>query len=125
MEQLKNKTILLVDDDERNIFALSSYLEAMDMNVVAALDGKEAIDTMEQGLQPDIVLLDIMMPVMDGYETLAAMKERGMLEKTPVIAVTAKAMKGDMEKCLEAGAWDYIAKPVDTKMLMEKIARLL
>ncbi len=118
MQKLRNKTILLVDDDERNIFALGSYLEAMDMNVIKALDGKAALDIIHSGPVPEIVLLDMMMPVMDGYETLAEMKKDGTLLKIPVIAVTAKAMKGDKEKCLEAGMSDYIAKPVNIEQLL-------
>ena len=125
MEKLKNKIVLIVDDEERNLFALSSYLETLDMFVRTARNGEEALSMINAGPMPDIVLLDMMMPVMDGFETLAAMKKNGCLEKLPVLAVTAKAMKGDKEKCLEAGAWDYLSKPVDIRSLIEKMERYI
>lgn len=121
MDKLNGKLALIVDDDDRNIFALSSYLGAFDLKIISAENGEEAIATLKQGARPHIILLDIMMPVMDGYETLAVLKQDTMLKEIPVIAVTARAMKGDREKCMEAGAWDYVSKPIDLNALMEKI----
>jgi len=121
---MTNKTVLLVDDEQRNVFALSSYLQAQDMNVIVAENGEQALQMIKEH-DPAIVLLDMMMPVMDGYETLAAMKQNGDLQRIPVIAVTAKAMKGDREKCLDAGAWDYVSKPVELKSLLEKMNDLV
>lgn len=120
-KSLKNKTVLIVDDDERNIFALSNYLDILEMNVFKAYDGEEAIKLLQQETSIEIILLDMMMPLMDGYDTLKALKENGMLKKIPVIAVTARAMKGDEEKCIAAGASDYISKPVDLKIIVEKM----
>jgi CheY-like chemotaxis protein len=121
METLSNKTVLIVDDDSRNTFALGSYLETQDIKVVIAEDGEEAMSILINGTKPDIILLDIMMPEMDGYETLDVLKNHASFNKIPVIAVTAKSLKGDMEKCLEAGAWDYISKPIDLSVLLDKI----
>jgi CheY-like chemotaxis protein len=121
MQKLKNKAVLIVDDDERNTFALCSYLERLDMKITVVKNGEEAIAALHKGLKTDIILLDMMMPVMDGYETLAILQQEGLLKKIPVIAVTARAMKGDREKCLEAGAWDYTSKPIDLKVLVDKI----
>jgi two-component system chemotaxis sensor kinase CheA len=121
MEKVKNKIVLIVDDEERNVFALRSYLETLEMKILTAFTGEEAISILQDDPKPDIILLDIMMPVMDGYETLEILKNNDELKDIPVIAVTAKAMKGDEEKCLKAGAWDYISKPVNMKMLIEKM----
>jgi CheY-like chemotaxis protein len=123
MEKLKDKVILIVDDEDRNTFALSSYLEASDMKTVIAKDGAEAIRILHNDDTIDIILLDMMMPVMDGYETLDALKKDESLKKIPVIAVTARAMKGDEEKCMEFGAWDYISKPIALALLLDKIAK--
>jgi len=123
MEKLKNKVVLIVDDDARNTFALRSYLETLDMKFVIAGDGQEAISLLQHGTNPDIILLDIVMPVMDGYETMAILKQNSSLKQIPVIAVTARAMKGDRERCMEAGAWDYISKPLDMNVLMNKITQ--
>jgi two-component system chemotaxis sensor kinase CheA len=123
MEKLINKRILVVDDDTRNTFALKSYLETFGMKVVVSENGKEAIALLHEDSTIDIILLDMMMPVMDGYETLALLKTTDSLNRIPVIAVTARAMKGDKEKCLECGAWDYISKPIDLDMLMDIITR--
>ncbi len=109
-----------MDDEKRNTFALSSYLETLDMKVTSAENGQDAI-LMLKGSKVDIILLDMMMPVMDGYETLSVLKSSDALKSIPVIAVTAKAMKGDRERCLEAGAWDYISKPVDMHLLLDKL----
>ncbi len=121
-DKLNNKRVLIVDDDDRNTYALSSYLEMLDMKISLANNGEEAIGYLRENNAPDIMLLDMMMPVMDGYETLAAIKENKLWKTIPVIAVTAKAMKGDKEKCLEAGAWDYIAKPLNLANLVDKMA---
>lgn len=123
MKKVKNKIVLIVDDEERNVFALRSYLETLEMEIITALNGEEALSILQDNPKPDIILLDIMMPVMDGYETLEIIKHNDELKNIPVIAVTAKAMKGDEEKCLKAGAWDYISKPINIKMLIEKMNR--
>ena len=115
---LQGKTILIVDDDARNIFALSSVLERRGMEVLTAGTGHEAIATLEQTPDVSIVLMDIMMPGMDGYETMHVIRGNPALRRLPIIALTAKAMKGDREKCLEAGASDYIAKPVNSDQLL-------
>jgi CheY-like chemotaxis protein len=122
---LKNKTILVVDDDERNRFAVSSYLDMLDMNVITANDGAAALDVLRSGKSIDLVLLDIMMPVMDGYEMLRILRDDVQLKDIPVIAVTAKAMKGDDVRCLEAGASDYIPKPIDMNTFIPKMAKWL
>jgi CheY-like chemotaxis protein len=122
---IKDASVLIVDDVEANIFALSSYLETLDVSVLVAKNGEEAIELLEAGTKPAIILLDMMMPVMDGYETLKVLQEKGFLKRIPVIAVTARAMKGDREKCMEAGAWDYISKPINLKLLNEKISQLI
>ena len=121
METLQNKTVLIVDDEDRNAFALTSYLETLDMKTAVAKNGEEAISALHQGPRPDIILLDMMMPVMDGYETLAVLTGDDLFKKIPVIAVTARAMKGDREKCIEAGALDYISKPMDMRLLVDKL----
>jgi CheY-like chemotaxis protein len=120
-EALIGKTVLVVDDDVRNIFALSSVLERRGMQVVTAATGKEAITTLESTPGLAIALMDIMMPEMDGYETIRAIRENPSFRRLPIIALTAKAMKGDREKCLEAGASDYLAKPVDTEQLLSAL----
>ena len=117
-EILNNKTVLVVDDDVRNIFSLSKALEAIKMNIVTAVDGKEALEKLKGNPQIDVVLLDMMMPEMDGYETARRIRENNAWKKLPVIAVTAKAMTGDREKCINAGASDYITKPVDIDQLL-------
>ncbi|WP_128547030.1 response regulator [Larkinella soli] len=115
---LSNRTVLIADDDVRNIFSLTKALETYQMNVVTALDGKEAIQKLHENPNVDVVLLDMMMPQMDGYETARKIREDARWKNLPVIAVTAKAMTGDREKCIEAGASDYITKPVDIDQLM-------
>ena len=115
---LAGKTVLLVDDDIRNIFAMTSVLERENMVVLAAETGKEAIEKLQDTEGIDIVLMDIMMPDMDGYDTMRAIRRIGKFNGLPIIAVTAKAMKGDREKTLSAGAWDYLAKPVDTDQML-------
>jgi HAMP domain-containing protein/CheY-like chemotaxis protein len=117
-EDLVGRTVLLVDDDARNIFALSSVLERRGMNVLTATTGSEAIELVHSNKQVAIILMDIMMPEMDGYQTIAQIRADGGFRRLPIIALTAKAMKGDREKCLEAGASDYLAKPVNTEQLL-------
>jgi CheY-like chemotaxis protein len=117
-EALAGKKVLVVDDDVRNIFALSSVLERHGMHVVSATTGQEAIDLIERTPDLALALMDIMMPEMDGYETMRRIRGSPELRLLPIIALTAKAMKGDREKCLEAGASDYIAKPVNTEQLL-------
>jgi len=117
-EALVGKKVLVVDDDVRNIFALSSVLERRGMTVLTAGTGREAISTLESTPDVAIVLMDIMMPEMDGYETMQVIRRNVALRRLPIIALTAKAMKGDRERCLEAGASDYLAKPVNTDQLL-------
>jgi signal transduction histidine kinase/DNA-binding response OmpR family regulator/CHASE3 domain sensor protein len=115
---LSDKTVLVVDDDVRNIFSLTKALEVLKMNVLTAIDGKEALKVLEQHPDIDVVLLDMMMPNMDGYETATRIRQDKVFKDLPVIAVTAKAMTGDREKCINAGASDYITKPVDIDQLL-------
>jgi CheY-like chemotaxis protein len=117
-EVLSGKKVLIVDDDIRNIFAMTSILERQRMEVISAETGKEAIDLLERTPDVDIVLMDVMMPGMDGHDTMQAIRKTGRFKDLPIIAVTAKAMKGDREKSLQAGAWDYLAKPVDTDQML-------
>ena len=120
-ENLQGRKALLVDDDARNIFALSSVLERRGMNVLTATTGREAISLLNVDRSISIVLMDIMMPEMDGYETMQAIRSDPTLRRLPIIALTAKAMKGDRERCLEAGASDYLAKPVNTEQLLSAL----
>ena len=115
---LSGKTILMVDDDMRNLFALSSVLEEKEIIVQIADNGKDAIVQLEQDANIDLVLMDIMMPEMDGYETIERIRQREQFRNLPIVALTAKAMKGDRQKCLEAGANDYLSKPVDLDKLL-------
>ncbi|QCR22075.1 response regulator [Pontibacter sp. SGAir0037] len=117
-EILQGKKVLVADDDVRNIYSLSSLLELHGMQVVAAYDGKEALEKLQQETGVDMVLMDIMMPEMDGIETIKRIRDEIRFRKLPIIALTAKAMKEDKEKCLQAGASDYIPKPVDTDKLL-------
>ncbi|MGO7201587.1 response regulator, partial [Rhizobium ruizarguesonis] len=120
-EDLVGETVLLVDDDARNIFALSSVLERRGMKVLTATTGSEAIDVINNEPSVAIVLMDIMMPGMDGYETMQVIRSEPRFRRLPIVALTAKAMKGDREKCLEAGASDYLAKPVNTEQLLSAL----
>jgi CheY-like chemotaxis protein/nitrogen-specific signal transduction histidine kinase len=120
-EALAGRKVLVVDDDVRNIFALSSVLERRGMTVLSAGTGKEAIETIETTPDLAIVLMDIMMPEMDGYETMQVIRQNPSLRRLPIIALTAKAMKGDRERCLEAGASEYLAKPVNTEQLLSAL----
>ncbi|MET0282328.1 MAG: response regulator, partial [Steroidobacteraceae bacterium] len=117
-ELLDGRKVLVVDDDIRNIFALSSVLERHKMTVVTATTGRDAIELLEQDDELELVLMDVMMPEMDGYETMRQIRARQQFRMLPIIALTAKAMKGDREKCLQAGASDYVAKPVNTEQLL-------
>lgn len=115
---LKDKTVLIADDDVRNIFSLTKILEGEGMTVISATDGKEALRGLDANPDIDIILMDIMMPEMDGYEAIRAIRGKYEYRDLPIIAVTAKAMIGDREKCIEAGASDYITKPVDIDQLL-------
>ena len=108
----------MVDDDPRNIFALTSLLENQEMDVMSTTNGRDAINMVQNTPGLDIVLMDIMMPDMDGYETMREIRKATAFRTLPILALTAKAMKGDREKCLDAGASDYIAKPVNTDQLL-------
>ncbi len=115
---LKGKTILLVDDDMRNVFALSSLLESYGMNVVVGKNGKVGIEKLHEHPEIDLVLMDIMMPEMDGYEATREIRKESKYKDLPIIALTAKALKGDREKCLAAGANEYLSKPVEKEKLL-------
>jgi CheY-like chemotaxis protein len=112
------KRILVVDDDIRNIFALSSVLGEKEMDVEVAENGKEALEFLEKADNIDLVLMDIMMPEMDGYEAMTLIRKNQRYKNLPVIALTAKAMKGDRQKCIAAGASDYLSKPIDVEKLL-------
>ncbi len=118
---LNGKTILLVDDDMRNVFALSSVLEEKGLNLIIARDGVEGVEKVQHHPEIDLILMDIMMPNMDGYQAMAEIRKDSQKRELPIIALTAKAMKGDRDKCMEAGASDYLAKPVD----MDKLISML
>jgi CheY-like chemotaxis protein len=117
-DALRGRKVLVVDDDARNIFALTTVLENHDMDVISATNGRQAIELIQSTPELSVVLMDIMMPEMDGYETMREIRKDPQLRTLPILALTAKAMKGDREKCLEAGASDYIAKPVNTEQLL-------
>ncbi len=117
-EVLKGKTVLIADDDVRNIFSLTKALEKHNMQVVSAIDGKEALKILDDNPSVDIVLMDMMMPEMDGYESTTRIRRNPKYKQLPILAVTAKAMMGDREKCIKAGASDYISKPVDIDQLI-------
>jgi CheY-like chemotaxis protein len=113
-----HKKVLLVDDDSRNVFALTVMLDDKGMEVLTAENGIEALEILKQSPDVDIVLMDIMMPELDGYETMRQIRVQPLFRKLPIIALTAKAMKEDKAKCIEAGANDYLAKPVDPCKLL-------
>ena len=117
-EVLRGRKVLVVDDDARNIFALTSLLESQDMEVMSTTNGRQAIELIQSTPDVSIVLMDIMMPEMDGYQTIREIRAEQEFRSLPILALTAKAMKGDREKCLDAGASDYIAKPVNTDQLL-------
>jgi CheY-like chemotaxis protein len=116
-DELKGHSVLLVDDDMRNLFALSKVLRGWGLLATMAQDGEKALKTLAENPPPDIVLMDIMMPGMDGYETIRAIRAQSAFAQLPIIALTAKAMRGDREKCIEAGASDYLSKPIDIDKL--------
>jgi CheY-like chemotaxis protein/CHASE3 domain sensor protein len=118
---LRGRRVLLVDDDMRNLFALSKVLRGKGIDVVMAQDGQKALDTLDRDPALELVLMDIMMPVMDGYDTMRAIRAKPAVANVPIIALTAKAMRGDREKCLEAGANDYLSKPIDVDRLLSMI----
>jgi len=115
---LAGRKVLIVDDDMRNIFALATLLDQQGMAIVSAENGRDAIRLVQEDEDIDIVLMDIMMPEMDGMQTMRELRRLPRGKQLPLVAVTAKAMKGDREKCIEAGAWDYLSKPVDTNHLL-------
>jgi len=115
---LMGKKVLIVDDDVRNLFALTTVFERFDINILTAESGQQAIDLLNENENIDMVLMDIMMPEMDGYETMQKIRREHRNNSLPIIAVTAKAMKGDRQKCIEAGASDYITKPLKIDQLM-------
>lgn len=117
-EVLKNKTVLLADDDVRNIFSLTKLLEQYKMRIIPAIDGKIALELIHSNPDINIVLMDMMMPEMDGFESIRKIRQMPAFKTLPIIAITAKAMTGDREKCILAGASDYISKPVDTDQLI-------
>ncbi len=117
-EILRKRKVLVVDDDARNIFALTSLLENHEVDVISTTKGKDAIELIQTMPDISLVLMDIMMPEMDGYETIRRIRAAPDFRTLPILALTAKAMKGDREKCLEAGASDYISKPVNTDQLL-------
>lgn len=115
---MEKKTILIIDDDSRNIFALSAVLKAKGFQILSATSAQEGINLLEKNAGIKVVLMDIMMPDMDGYEALAHIRGTESVAQTPVIAVTAQAMVGDRERSLQAGADDYISKPIDVDKLL-------
>jgi CheY-like chemotaxis protein len=117
-KSLAGKRALIVDDDVRNIYALTSVLEQYNMNIVSADNGRDAIKLLQNDGAIDVVLMDIMMPEIDGLDTTREIRKIPERKDLPIIAVTAKAMKGDRDRCLEAGAWDYLSKPVNTEQLL-------
>ncbi len=121
----QNKVILIVDDDQRNIFALRLTLKAKGYQVLSSTTAHEAIQLLESNQDIVLVLMDMMMPEIDGYEAIRLIRDSSFIDQLPVIAVTAQAMSGDREKCLAAGAQSYISKPIDVDKLMGEIERLI
>jgi CheY-like chemotaxis protein len=115
---LAGRKVLIVDDDIRNIFSLTGVLEQHDIEVLHAENGRDGIELLNRNPDIDMVLMDVMMPDMDGYETMRQIRTNELFRKLPMIAITAKAMKGDREKCIEAGASEYISKPVDVDQMV-------
>ena len=121
IENLEGRKILIVDDDMRNVYALSTALESEQAEIISAADGKESLEMLKLNPNTQLVLMDIMMPEMDGYEAMRHIRQTLKLDRLPIIALTAKAMAGDREKCIAAGASDYITKPVDIQKLLTLI----
>ena len=121
----QNKVILIVDDDQRNIFALRLTLKAKGYQVLSSTSASEAMEILEANKGVALILMDMMMPEIDGYEAIQLIRNSSLMGKIPVIAVTAQAMSGDREKCLKAGAQSYISKPIDVDKLMGEIERLI
>lgn len=122
---IKNKKILLVEDDDRNVFALKAVLSSYQPKIVVARDGVECLEILKSDHEFDIILMDMMMPIKDGYQTIKAIRKDKNLKCIPIIAITAQAMKGDREKCLEAGADDYATKPINIDELLFKMTGLI
>lgn len=122
---IPRKEILVVDDDQKNIFALKAILASRGYKVTSAMDSMECIEILHDNNKIGVVLLDMMMPVTDGYETIKMIRDMEGREKLPVIAVTAQAMAGDRQKCLEAGADDYLSKPIDVDLLFQLLPKYL
>lgn len=121
---MRKKRILIIDDDARNIFALSATLRAKSFECISCSNAQDALDLLKTDEVVDAVLIDMMMPDMDGYEAIPRIKNIEKRAKTPIISVTAQAMVGDREKCLQAGATEYIAKPVDVDRLLQLLAQV-
>jgi two-component system cell cycle response regulator DivK len=121
----KKNLILIIDDDSRNIYALSAVLKAKGYGCITAQNVNDGIKLLEENPQTGLVLMDIMMPDIDGYEAIAMIKAKEDYKNLPVIAVTAQAMNGDKERCIQAGAWDYISKPVNVNKLMTSINKFI
>jgi CheY-like chemotaxis protein len=122
---LRDRHVLVIDDDARNVFAISSTLELHGLRVTHASDGRQGIEALRRAPDTDLILMDVMMPGMDGYATMSAVRQMPQFERLPIIAVTARAMPGDREKSLAAGANDYVTKPVDTDELLACMERWL
>ncbi|ADB37085.1 response regulator [Spirosoma linguale] len=119
---MAKKKVLIIDDDARNIFALKATLKAKSYDCLSCSSAQEALDLLKTDAVVDVILIDMMMPEMDGYEAIPRIKNLETREKTPIYAVTAQAMVGDREKCLRAGATDYIAKPIDVDRLLQLLS---
>ena len=124
-EALRGRRVLVIDDDARNVFAITSTLELQGMTVAQAPDGRKGIETLLSGEDPDLILMDVMMPELDGYATMHEIRQMPAFATLPIIAVTARAMPGDREKSIAAGASDYVTKPVDTDELLACMERWL
>jgi CheY-like chemotaxis protein len=122
---LRGKHVLVIDDDARNVFAISSTLELHGLRVTHASDGRQGVNALRAAPDTDLILMDVMMPGMDGYATMSAIRQMPQFGRLPIIAVTARAMPGDREKSLAAGASDYVTKPVDTEELLKSMERRL
>lgn len=120
-----NKTILIVDDDDRNVMALTAVLKFAGPVIIVAKDGLDCLEKLKIHTNVDIVLLDMMMPEMDGYETLKNIRNNALTKALPVIALTSNAMKGDKQKCIDAGADEYCSKPIDVDLLLSQMKKLL